>query len=187
MNIVFTISEVHESSGKTSVVNQVCELLDGLDLAIPYTTRTPRMADNRDRDFVFTSREAFELMIARGEFLEHVSVWGNYYGTPCHSLQQAKDNGRDLLVKVDESGVAQIKQKIPEAVSILVTTGQLGQDKDTVGSTNVQLLHSRLQEESSKRQMLNPDKYDHIIVNDRLEDSANKVIEIIRAERLRRS
>ncbi len=135
MNIVFTISEVSGSSGKTSVVNQVCELLDGLDLAIPYTTRTPRIADDRDRDFVFTSREAFELMIARGEFLEHVSVWGNYYGTPCHSLQQAKENGRDLFVKVDQSGVAQIKQKIPEAVSILVTPAQLGQDKDTVGST----------------------------------------------------
>jgi guanylate kinase len=105
MTIVFTISEAF-GSGRSSVVNHVCKLLDGLDLATPYTTRTPRIADNRDSEFIYTSREAFELMIAREEFLEYASVLGNYYGTPHHSLQQARENGRELLIKVDESGVA---------------------------------------------------------------------------------
>jgi guanylate kinase len=162
-------------------VRSVCEVLDGLDLAIPYSTRTPRTVDNRDSEFIFTSHEAFELMIAREEFLEYVSVWGNYYGTPRNSLQQAQENGKDLLVKVDESGVAQIKHKIPDAVSILVMPG--AKDKDTIGLTIDPIVLFRLREASSP----NPDKYDHIIVNDRLEDAANKVIEIIRSERQRRS
>ena len=85
MSIVFTISEAF-GSGKSSVVNLVCKLLDGLDLAIPYTTRTPHIANNQDRGFVFTSREVFELMIAREEFLEYVSILGNYYGTPARKV-----------------------------------------------------------------------------------------------------
>jgi guanylate kinase len=166
MSIVFTISEVF-GSGQSSVVNAACKLLDGLDLAIPYTTRPPRIADN---GFVFTSREVFEQMIAREEFLEHVSIFGNYYGTPVRCLRQARENGNDLLVKVDGRGFAQIKQKIPDAVSILVVPGQ--------SSKGPHAFHPK---------MPNPDEYDHVIVNDRREESTNRLIEIIRSERLRRS
>jgi guanylate kinase len=169
MSIVFTISEVF-GSGQSSVVNAACKLLDGLDLAIPYTTRPPRIADNQDSGFVFTSREVFEQMIAGEEFLEHVSIFGNYYGTPARCLRQARENGKDLLVKVDGRGFAQIKQKIPDAVSILVVPGQ--------SSKGPHAFHPK---------MPNPDEYDHVIVNDRPEDSTNRLIEIIRSERLRRS
>jgi guanylate kinase len=126
-------------------------------------------------------------MIAREEFLEYISVLGNYYGTSHHSLQQAEENGKDLLIKVDESGVAQIKQKIPDAVSILVMPGQLAQEKGAIGSATDPIVLFRLHEASAPSELPNPDKYDHVIVSDRLEDSANRVIEIIRSERSRRS
>ena len=194
MSIVFTISEAF-GSGKSSVVNLVCKLLDGLDLAIPYTTRTPHIANNQDRGFVFTSREVFELMIAREEFLEYVSILGNYYGTPSHYLQQARENGKDLLAQVDDSGAAQIKQKIPDAVSILVLPGPSAQGRHVFGpdanpsmpSLLQEVLRPSLQEVLSQSQMPNPEKYDQVIVNDRLEEAANRLSEIIRSERLRRS
>lgn len=88
MSIVFAISGAF-GSGRSSVVNLTCKLLDGMNLAIPCTTRTPRIVDNRDSEFLFMSREVFEQMIAREEFLEYVSILGNYYGTPGHYLQQA--------------------------------------------------------------------------------------------------
>src|SRR5260370_42024988 len=108
MSIVFIISEIF-GSGRYSVVNPVREVLDGLDLAIPYTTRTPGVAENQNSGFVFTSSGCFELMIAREEFLEHVNILGNYYGTPYKFLQQAEEKGNDLLVKTDYSGIGQIK------------------------------------------------------------------------------
>lgn len=185
MSIVVTISGGF-GSGKSSVVHLACQLLDDLDLAIPYTTR-PHMVDKRDSDFFFTSREVFELMIEREEFLEYTSAFGNYYGTPRQSLQQAKEKGKDLLIQVDDRGVAQIKQKVPDAVSILLLPGQFAGDEHIAGSTIDKKVLSRLQAASPPSQMPNYDKYDHLIVNDRLEDSANKVIEIIRSERLRRS
>jgi guanylate kinase len=182
MSIVFTISGT-SGSGRSSIAHLACKLLDGLDLAISYATR-PHMVDKRDSDFFFTSRETFELMIERDEFLEYVSSFGNYYGTPTHYLQQAREKGKDLLIQVDDSGVVQIRQKIPDVISILVQPGQSAQP---AGSDSDEVLFYRLRKASSPSQMPSPDMYDHIVANDQLEETVNKIIEIIRTERSRRS
>jgi guanylate kinase len=193
MSIVFIISEIF-GSGRYSVVNPVREVLDGLDLAIPYTTRTSGVAENQNRGFVFTSPGCFELMIAREEFLEHVNILGNYYGTPYKFLQQAQENGNDLLVQTDYSGVEQIKTKVPDAVSILILPAQSARattrpsSASSPSSTTLfrELLLPSVQEVFSQRQLLHHDLYDHIIVYDRTEDGVGSLVEIIRKERLHR-
>jgi guanylate kinase len=191
MSIVFAISGGFRSS-RSSVVNLTCKLLEGLYLATPYTTR-PQIVDRQGDEFVFTSREVFERMIAREEFLEYVNILGNYYGTPLHDLQHARAHGKDLLVAVDDLGVVQVKQKVPHAVSILILPGRPAEDTETLRSLVSSRVPTLLQEMilPSLREVLstsetpNPDKYDEVIVNDGLESSANKLIKIIRSERLR--
>lgn len=182
MSIVFTISST-SGSDRSTIAHLVCKLLDGLDLAISYTTR-PHLVDKRDSEFFFTSRDTFELMIEREEFLEYVSSFGNYYGTPSHYLQQAREKGKDLLIQVDDSGVVQIKQKIRDVISILVLPRQSAQP---AGSNSDDVPLYRLRKASLPSQMPSPDKYDHIIANDQLEETVNKIIEIVRTERSRRS
>lgn len=176
-------------------MNLVYKLLDGLDLAVTYTTR-PHIEDKEDTEFVFTSRGVFENMIAREEFLEYVSVLDNYYGTPTHYLQQARKNGRDLLIQVDDRGMAQIKEKVADTVSILILPGGSSRRKRTLGSATDPkllsfvrevLLPSLLQEVPFPSHMPNTGDYNHVIVSDRVVDSARRVISIIRSERLRRS
>ena len=193
MSIVFIISEIF-GSGRYSIVNPVREVLDGLDLAIPYTTRTSGVADNQNSSFVFISLECFELMIAREEFLEHVNILGNYYGTPYKFLQQAQDNGNDLLVQTDYSGVEQIKTKVPDAVSILILPEQSA-EATTISSSAInpssatlfrEWLLPSVREVFSQRQVPHRDHYDHLIVYDQTEDGVGSLIEIICKERLRR-
>lgn len=194
MSIVFTISGAF-GSGASSVANLVYKLLDGLDLAITYTTR-PHLEDKEDTELFFTSREVFENMIAREEFLEYVNVLDSYYGTPTHYLQQARKNGKDLLIQVDDRGMAQIKEKVADTVSILILPGGSARRKRTFGSTTDPklpslvrevILPSLLQEVPFPSQMPNTGNYSHVIVSDRVADSAKRVISIIRSERLRRS
>ncbi len=193
MSILFIISEVF-GSGRYSVVNSVCKVLDGLDLAIPCTTRTSRIADNQDSGFVFTPLERFELMIAHEEFLEYVNILGNYYGTPHKFLQQARENGNDLLVQADYRGVEQIKEKVPDAISILILPAQPALAKDifssavSPGSSLLfrEVLLPSIQKVFSQFQVPDRDKYDHVIVYDRPEDGAIRLIEVIRTERLQR-
>lgn len=184
MSIVFTVSEMFQLS-ESSVAHRVCELLDELDLAIPYTTRLPRRAE--DDGFVFTTQDVFERMIASEEFLEVVNVFGNYYGTPRQCLQEARDKGNDLLIRVDERGVAQIKQKLPDAVSILVLHSLSEQHEHTTGSIVDERLLYSLKQASRFSQMQNPDKFDHVVADDGFEENANQVVAIIRSERSRRS
>jgi guanylate kinase len=192
MSIVFIISEIF-GPGRYSIVNPVREVLDGLDLAIPYTTRASGVADNQNNGFVFTSLRCFELMIARGEFLEHVNILGNYYGTPYKFLQQAQDNGNDLLVQTDYSGVEQIKTKVRDAVSILILPVQSAK-ATTVSNSTIpssatllrELLLPSVREVFSQRQVPHRDRYDHCIVYDRTEDGVGSLMEIIRKERVHR-
>jgi guanylate kinase len=184
MSIVFAICE-SVRPGESSVAERACELLEGLELAIPYTTRLPRSAD--DHGFVFASRDVFERLVASQEFLEYQNVFGNYYGTPRRCLQEAEGNSNDLLIKVDERGVAQIKQKLPDAVSILVLHTSSGRHEHATGSIGGELLRHQLQKASRLFQMQNADKFDHVVANDALEETVNEVAAIIRSERSRRS
>ena len=55
-----------------------------------------------------------------GEFLEHAEVFGNYYGTNREVLEQARREGKDLILDIDVQGARQLKGGIPEAVSIFI-------------------------------------------------------------------
>jgi guanylate kinase len=184
VSIVFAICETSRP-GQSSVADRVCELLDELDLAIPYTTRPPRSAE--ESGLVFTSRDVFERLIASQEFLEYVELFGNYYGTPRRYLEEARGNGNDLLIKIDHRGVAQIKEKLPDAVSILVLLTPQGERERAARSITDELLLNHLYEVSRTFQMQHSDKFDHVVANDRLEETANQVVAIIRSERSRRS
>ena len=126
-------------------------------------------------------------MIRKDEFLEYADVFGNYYGTARRFLREAEADGKDLLLDIDVQGAAQIKRKMPDAVSIFILP------------PNRQELEKRLRKRSqdaedviqrrlvtATREIENYEKYDYILVNDRLEDSIDALKSILLAERLKR-
>ena len=117
--IVYIIS-APSGSGKSTLVNELLKLVSDLDFSISYTTRAPRGSEQNGKQYHFVSWEEFERMIRADEFLEHAEFDGNYYGTARRFLEEAEQNGRDLLLDIDVQGAAQIKQKLSYAVSIFV-------------------------------------------------------------------
>src|SRR5207245_2557177 len=123
-----------------------------------------------------------------GEFLEYANFDGNYYGTARRFLQEAGQKGHDLLLDIDVQGAAQIKQKLTDAISIFV----LPPDRKTLewrlrkrSEDAEEVIGRRLI--TATREIENYDKYDYILINDRLEDSVEALKAIVLAERLRRS
>src|SRR5690348_12897401 len=104
---VFIIS-APSGSGKSTLVNEVRQIVPGLDFSVSYTTRAPRGSEQDGREYFFTSREQFEKMIAQDEFLEHATVFGNYYGTARRFLKEAEEHNHDLLLDIDVQGAEQI-------------------------------------------------------------------------------
>ncbi len=117
--ILFIIS-APSGSGKSTLVSELRKQVSGVDFSISWTTRPPRGSEENGREYYFTSREEFERMRDAGMFLEYAEVFGNYYGTARHSLDDARRVGHDLLLDIDVQGAAQVRKAMPEAVSIFV-------------------------------------------------------------------
>src|SRR5437773_3853850 len=99
MSIVFVISAPY-GSGKSTLAQRLLKDVPRLTFSISYTTRPPRGAERDGESYHFISRNEFEASVARGEFLEHASVYGNYYGTHRHALDLARREGKDLLLDI---------------------------------------------------------------------------------------
>lgn len=186
MTTVFIIS-APSGSGKSTLVRKLREQVDGLGFSISYTTRDPRGHEKDGCEYFFVTREEFENMIAQDDFLEHANVFGNYYGTARRFLQQAEQEGSDLLLDIDVQGAEQIRKKIPGAVSIFIlppNRDELEQRLRNRSQDAVSVIHRRL--DAASREIENYAKYDYILVNDRLDESVAGLEAIVVSERLKR-
>jgi guanylate kinase len=187
MTTVYIIS-APSGSGKSTLVNEVRKIVPGLDFSVSYTTRPPRGSEQNGREYFFVPRTQFEQMIRQDEFLEYAQVFGNYYGTARRFLRAAQEHGDDLLLDIDVQGAAQIKKRIPEAASIFVlppNREKLEWRLRNRGLDSEEVICRRL--DTARREIENYDKYDYILVNDRLEQSTDELKAILLSERLRRS
>jgi guanylate kinase len=187
MSIVYIVS-APSGSGKSTLVAELLKMVRNLDFSISYTTRPPRRTEQNRKEYFFVSREEFKAMIDADEFLEYADVFGNYYGTARRFLREAEVRGNDLLLDIDVQGASQIMHKIPDAVSIFI----LPPDWQTLesrlrnrGSDSEEVIRRRL--DTARREIENYSKYDYILVNNLLEQSADELKDIVLAERLRQS
>jgi guanylate kinase len=187
MSTIFIIS-APSGSGKTTLVAEIRVAVPQLDFSISYTTRRPRGSERDGREYHFVSRETFEAMIARDEFLEYADVFGNYYGTARRFVEAAQQAGHDLLLDIDVQGAAQIKRKLPSAVSIFVLAPSAGElerrlrrRSEAEGALNLEVIQKRLK--TARREIEKYREYDYILVNDRLEESIDALKAIVLSER----
>ncbi|HEY6338622.1 MAG TPA: guanylate kinase [Candidatus Sulfotelmatobacter sp.] len=184
-SLVYIIS-APSGSGKSTLVTELLKLVPGLEFSISYTTRAPRGSEQNGKQYFFVSRDEFKRMIAADEFLEHAEVYGNdYYGTAWRFLREAEQSGCDLLLDIDVQGAAQIKRKLPGAISIFI----LPPDRKTLewrlrhrGEDAEHVIRRRLV--TARREIENYDKYDYILINDDLKESIDSLEAVVRAGRL---
>ena len=192
MSGILYIISAPSGSGKTTLVNELRQYVPNLEFSVSYTTRPPRGSEQDGREYHFITRGEFEAMIERNEFLEHAQVFGNYYGTTRSVLQQAKERGNSVLLDIDVQGERQVKQKMPDAMSIFVLPPSRAELESRLRkrslSENVhaeEVIRRRL--DTARREIENYPNYDYILINDRLEQSVDKLQAIVLGERIRRS
>ena len=189
--ILFIIS-APSGSGKSTLVSEVRKQLTGIEFSVSWTTRPPRGSEQDGREYHFTSREEFERMLAAGEFLEHAVVFGNYYGTARASLEQARREGHDLVMDIDVQGAAQVRAKMPDAVSIFVLPPnpkvlrtRLRNRSRAEGVVDEAEVYRRLSE--ARKEIENYREYGYILVNDILDRAVAQLEAIVLAERFFRN
>ena len=189
--ILFIIS-APSGPGKSTLVSELRKQVSGIEFAVSWTTRPPRGSEENGREYNFTSREEFQRMIDEGIFLEHAEVFGNYYGTARHSLDEARAEGYDLLLDIDVQGAAQVRAAMPEAVSIFIMPPnprilrtRLRNRSRAEGVVNEEEVLRRLREAS--KEIENYREYGYILVNDVLDRAVAQLEAIVLAERFFRN
>jgi guanylate kinase len=154
---------------------------------VSYTTRPRRGNERPGESYIYISRQDFLDRIQNNEFLEYAEVFGNYYGTNREVLEQAQSEGKDLILDIDVQGARQLKESIPEAVTIFVLPPSrdiLEQRLRSRSEDSEEVIQRRLRDAAVE--IRNYKQYDYVLVNHQVEESVGTLTAIIRAERIRR-
>lgn len=186
MSIVFIVS-APSGSGKSTLVNRLLAEDERLLFSISYTTRKPRGAEKDGESYHYISRALFEERIRGCEFLEWAEVFGNYYGTHRSYLDEADRRGADLVLDIDVQGAQQLRERIPDAVSIFILAPSreiLEQRLRARSEDSEEVIQRRLRE--AAEEIRNYHRYDYVLVNQEVEKSVGRLRAIVEAERIRR-
>ena len=163
-------------AGKTSLVRALMEREPSLRFSISYTTRQQRPTETHGRDYFFVSRDEFEAMVERGEFLEHARVFDNYYGTARAQVEASLAAGQDLILEIDWQGAQQIRRQLPECISIFIlppSRGELERRLRGRGTDAEEVIQRRLRDAAAD--MTHWAEFDYVVVND---DFAQALVEL---------
>lgn len=173
-------------AGKSSLVKAMLEADPQLRLSISYTTRAPRPGEVNGREYHFVSREQFQAMLERNEFLESAEVYGNWYGTSQVWIQSEMQAGRDIILEIDWQGAAQVRALFPEAVSIFILPPSIEELRRRLSNRNqdsAEVIERRLA--AAREDISHALEFDYLVVNDRFEVALQDLLAIGRCHRLR--
>ena len=181
--LLFVVS-APSGTGKTTVVERLVETTPGLALSRSYTSRVERAGEQNGVDYNFVSRESFQNMVQREEFLEWADVFGNFYGTGRRETEMRLASGADLVLVIDVQGARQVRKCVAGTVGIFVLPPSFaalehrlrGRSKDPEDAIRRRL-------ETARREVSAVTEYDYVIVNDVLDRCVGELAAIVAAER----
>jgi guanylate kinase len=173
-------------AGKSTVLARVLDDMPGLRFSVSHTTRPPRPGERDGVEYHFVERSVFEGLRDDGKLLEWAEVHGNLYGTGLAEHGQARAEGVDLLLDVDVQGAAQVREKMPEAVTVFILPPSYevlerrlrGRGQDDEATVKRRLA-------AAGRELHAFERYDYAIVNDDLGACVEALKSIVRAARCR--
>jgi guanylate kinase len=174
--------------GKGTVLKQVFEKDERLIFSVSATTRRPRPGEIHGVDYFFVDKTEFEEMIKQDKFLEWAKVHENYYGTPVEFVDKKLDEGVDVVLDIDVQGAFQVMEKRPDEVFIFISPPNLDVEilrerlikRDTESRESIEV---RLK--NAGWELTTVHKYEYIVFNDKVENAAEDLLAIIRAQRCR--
>ena len=183
--LLFIVS-APSGTGKTTGVERLVEVLPGLVRSRSYTSRAARAGEIDGVDYNFITRERFEAMVGRGEFLEHADVFGNLYGTRAEDTDRLLASGRDVVLVIDVQGAQLVRARGIENVAVFVLPPSFevlerrlrGRSKDPE-----EAIRRRLR--TALEELAVYGEYDYVVVNDELDRCVDRLRAFVVAERAR--
>ena len=155
-------------------------------MSISATTREPRPNEVDGREYFFPTKEIFKSWIADGKFLEYAEVYGNFYGTPAHKIEEKLNAGVDVLLEIDVQGALNVMKKAPDGIYIFLLPPSIDELVNRIknrGTESDEVLQRRIKSATSEIEI--GKNYQYVVVNDSVEAAVDKIKTIIAAERFK--
>ena len=173
-------------AGKGTVLAKVKEMNPGAGNSISVTTREPRGGETEGVEYYFRTKEEFMKMFEEGEILEYDEFVGQYYGTPTIPLQEMSEAGQDVLLDLTIAGSLCLKENFEQAVTIFLLPPSMAELESRLrgrSTESEEAIKARLA--TASEEIAQAANFDYVVVNDQIEDAANKIDAIIKAEKCR--
>ena len=172
--------------GKSTVISELLSSRRDIHFSVSFTTRQPRVGEEDGVNYNFVSRETFEGMIARDEFLEYAQYVDNYYGTPKEYVENQLNGGKDVVLEIEIQGALEVKKKMPDTLLLFVTAPSAQVLKNRLegrGTESPELIRNRLERACEEAEGISG--YDYLLVNEKLEECVDLMHGIIQSEHYR--
>ena len=185
MNGCLYVIVAPSGAGKSTLVNALLEREPDVGLSISYTTRAPRPGEISGREYFFVSKDEFQAMVGRGEFLEHAEVYGNWYGTSKHWIEKTRAAGSDVVLEIDWQGARSVKALFPDMTFIYILPPSievLHQRLVKRGKDAKEVIERRLAE--AREDLKHVHEADYVIINEDFSIALLDLQSVVRALRL---
>ena len=172
-------------AGKTSLVKALVEANADLAVSVSHTTRPKRPGEVDGINYHFVSVAEFNDHKEQGGFFEWAQVFDNFYGTSKQGVITQLNQGMDVILEIDWQGAAQVKQHMPDAVTIFIlppSTAALRERLTGRGQDDSSVIERRMQ--SARDEISHYGEADYVVLNDRFETALIDLQAIIKSQRL---
>ena len=176
-------------TGKTTICKKLLEYDKNIHLSVSVTTRKKRKNEVEGIDYYFRSKKDFLNLKSQNSFIENAFVFENYYGTLKSEVLEQLENGIDVLIDIDWQGTRQITEVMKgNLIKIFLLPPSIDELKKRLSKRNsdsIKEINFRMSK--ALKEIKHFDEYDYVLVNDNLDNTFQKIVKIVQAERLKLS
>ncbi|NLE24223.1 MAG: guanylate kinase [Clostridiaceae bacterium] len=172
--------------GKGTIVRSMMENDPKFVLSISATSRIPRTNEIEGINYYFKTREQFEEMIKNDELIEWVEYCGNYYGTPRDLVCSEIEKGKIVILEIEVDGALNVKRLFPDCVLCFIIPPDFSELEKRLrgrGTDTEESIIKRLGRAKDEFKYI--ENYDYLVLNDSIENAAQRIFSIVQAEQMR--
>ena len=165
--------------GKSTVLSRVMAARDDLRFSVSATTRAPGPGEVDGESYYFVTKEKFQDMIDRNEFVEYDAHMDNFYGTPEAQLNEKLETG-SVILDIEPNGAFMVRERRADATLIFVAPPSMEElMRRLVGRGDTSAEQVKMRQERVQWEMDQSVHYDYVVVNDQVETCVEEILKII--------
>ncbi len=172
--------------GKSTILKELLQRQEDIYFSVSATTRKPRPGEVDGVHYHFRTPEDFQKLIEDEALLEWAEYVGNYYGTPAKYVDEAIEQGQNVILDIEVQGAGKVAEKRPDAIRIFIAPPswkELERRLTDRGTDAPEKIKGRLKQ--ARKEFKKAGEYDYVVINDTVEHAVTELEAIMIAEHCR--